>query len=92
MFELISIAHAGVITDAPSISSVGVKILFFLLSVAGIIAIISLVLAGALYFFSAGDEGRMKLAKRAMTASVVGIIMALGGMVVVNFIGQFFGK
>lgn len=88
----VSAAKAGVISQAPSISTVGIKILFFLLSVAGIVAIISLVLAGVLYFFSAGDEKKVQLAKRAVMFSVIGIAGAMGGMILVNFIGQFFGK
>ena len=88
--NLINTAHAGVITDAPSISSVGMNILNFLLSVTGIIAIIALVLAGILYFASNGDEKKIQIAKRAMTYSILGIILAMGGMVFVYFIGQFF--
>lgn len=88
--NFINVAHAGVISDAPSISSVGIKILNFLLSVTGIIAIIALVLAGILYFVSAGDEKKMRLAKTAATYSILGIILAMGGMVLVYFVGQFF--
>jgi len=88
--KIIEIAHAGVISDAPSISTVGINILNFLLQVAGIIAIISLVLAGMVYALSAGDTKRAALAKHAVQASIVGIIMAMSGMIVVRFIGQFF--
>ena len=49
--EFINIAHAGVITDAPTLASSGMKILNFLLSVFGIIAIIMAVVSGMLYFF-----------------------------------------
>lgn len=90
--NLVNIAHAGVISDAPSISQVGIKILFFLLSVTGIIAIISLVLAGALYFFAVGDEKKIKIAKKAASFSVIGIILAMSAMVLVRFIGEFFQK
>jgi hypothetical protein len=86
----ISTARAGIITDAPSVSQVGMKILFFLLSVTGIIAIISLVLAGALYFFAAGDEKKIETAKKAVSYSVLGIILAMSGMILVKVIGQFF--
>jgi len=36
--HIINIAQAGVITDAPSVSDIGMKVLFFLLSVAGIVS------------------------------------------------------
>lgn len=90
--NLINIAHAGVITDAPSISNIGMRILNFLLSVVGIIAILALVLAGIVYFFSAGDTKNAELAKRIAKYAILGVVMAMGSMVVVNFIGQFFGK
>lgn len=92
MLEYIFIppARAGVITDAPSLSTGFLKILDFLLSIAGILAIIGLVIAGALYFFSAGDLRRIDLAKRAAFMSVLGIIVVLGAWVVVRQITEFF--
>ncbi|EKE18432.1 MAG: hypothetical protein ACD_9C00338G0003 [uncultured bacterium] len=92
MIHIINIAHAGVITDAPSISSMGIKFLFFLLSIAMIIAIIALVISGILYFFSGGDEKKMQIAKRSATYAILGVALAMGGMILVNFIGQFFIK
>lgn len=88
--HIIEVAHAGVITDAPSVSDVGMRILNFLLSVTGIIAILALVLAGTLYLSANGDEGRMKIAKRTATYAIMGISFALGAMILVNLIGRFF--
>lgn len=90
--DLISVAHAGVITDAPSISNIGMRILNFLLSVVGIIAILALVLAGTVYFFSAGDSKNAELAKKIAKSAILGVIIVMGSMVLVNFVGQFFGK
>jgi hypothetical protein len=90
--ELINIAHAGIISDAPSLQSIVIRILNFLLSVAGIIAIISLVISGLLYFFSAGNETRMERAKKSAQYSVIGITVVISAMVVVRFLGQFFSK
>jgi hypothetical protein len=88
--NFISIAHAGVIADAPSFQKIGTNVLNFLLSTFGIIAIIALVISGMLYFFSAGDEKRMETAKQSAKYSVLGIIIAMGGMILVKMIGQFF--
>jgi len=90
MIHLINVAHAGVISDAPRISNIGMNILNFLLSVVGIIAIISLVLTAILYATSAGDEKRARLAKKIFQASVLGIILAMGAFVLIAFVGQFF--
>jgi hypothetical protein len=90
MEYLISVAHAGIITDAPSVSSIGMKFLNFLLSVTGIVAIIALVISGILYFISIGDERKMKIAKRSASYAVIGVALAAGGMVLVKMIGLFF--
>ncbi len=81
---IINIAQAGVISDAPSLSSAGINFLNFLLSVFGIIAIIMLVVSGIIYFFSAGNEELNKKAKRATTYAIVGIILASSGMIIVR--------
>ncbi len=87
--EFINIAHAGVITDAPTLASSGMKILNFLLSVFGIIAIIMAVVSGMLYFFSAGDEEVNKKAKKSVVYSVIGVVLAMAALVVVKVVGQF---
>lgn len=89
--DFISVAHAGIITDAPSVSDIGMKFFNFLLSVIGIIAIIALVLAGIFYFFSAGDTKNAELAKRIVKYAVFGIVVAMGAMIAIKFVGQFFG-
>ncbi|EKE19850.1 MAG: hypothetical protein ACD_8C00096G0003 [uncultured bacterium] len=89
--NLINIAHAGIITDAPSVSDIGMKFFNFLLSVVGIFAIIALVLAGIFYFISSGDTQKAELAKRIMKYAVIGIAVAMGAMIAIKFTGQFFG-
>lgn len=90
MFHLIEIVNAGVITDAPTFQNIGMSVLNFLLSVAGIIAIIFLVVSGIMYFVSFGNENRMELAKRSAKYAIVGIILILGGMIIVRSVGRFF--
>ena len=88
-FCIINIAHAGVISDAPTFEQIGMNILNFLLSVAGIIAIIALVLSGIMYFFSAGDERKMEVAKKSALYAILGIVLIMGSMVLVRLIGGF---
>ncbi|MEI7621245.1 MAG: hypothetical protein WCJ51_01785 [Candidatus Moraniibacteriota bacterium] len=87
--NLIEIAHADIITDAPSFSTIGMKILDFLLSAFGVVAIIMLVVSGIVYFFSADDKKRMEKAKKSATFAIVGIVLAMSGMIIVKTIGQF---
>jgi hypothetical protein len=88
--NLINIAHAGVIIDAPTFQQIGMNILFFLLSAAGIIAIIALLVSGMMYFFSTGDERKMQVAKKSAKYALLGIVLVMGGMILVKTIGQFF--
>lgn len=82
----------GVITDAPGVSSILLNILQFLLSIIGILGIIGLVVSGLLYFFSAGDQKRIALAKRSAVGSVIGIIIALSALLLVTQLSAFFSE
>jgi len=88
MFHLIEVAHAGVISDALSFEDILTKTLNFLLSIVGIIAIIMLAISGLLYFFSAGDEKKIQIAKNSTKYAVVGIIMALSGIIIIKTISE----
>ena len=88
--NFINVAHAGVISDAPTFQQIGSNILFFLLSIVGIIAIIALLVSGAMYFFSAGNETRMETAKNSVKYAILGIVIAMGGMIIIKLVGGFF--
>jgi len=89
MFHIIEVAQAGVISDAPTFKEIGVNVLNFLLSAVGIIAIIMLVVSGMLYFFSAGDEKKMQIAKSSVKYAVIGIILAFSGIIIIRTISGF---
>lgn len=86
----IPVAQAGVIADATPISVILLRIMNFLLSIAGVVAIIGLLIAGMAYFFATGDTRQAALAKRAAIASVIGIIVVLGALVIVSQLTAFF--
>lgn len=91
-FFQIDIAYAitGSITNAPRITYILSNVLQFLLSIVGIVAIIGLVASGIIYLTSGGNEKRATFAKRAALASVIGIAVALGALVIVNQLSEFF--
>lgn len=60
------------------------NILFWLLAVLGIIGVIGFVISGLLYLTSAGNEGQIETAKRAMKYSIIGVIVGLAGLVVIQ--------
>ena len=56
----------------------------WLLAILGFLGIIGFVIAGLLYLTAAGDENQATRAKSAMTYSVIGVIVALLGFVVIQ--------
>jgi uncharacterized membrane protein len=56
----------------------------WLLSIIGIIAIISFVISGIQYFLVATDEKMMETAKKTMVASIIGLVVALFGYIAVK--------
>lgn len=87
MIPFVNIASAaGVIEDAPRLSAVLLNALKFLLSIAGTVAIIGLAAAGVMYAAAAGNEDRIKKAKKVLLCSIIGIVIVLGGMILIKTI------
>lgn len=78
------------VTGALTLSQLAVRVLDFLLSIVGIIAIVMLVIGGVAYLTAAGDEGRAETGKKIVTYSVIGITIALSALVIVNQVVNFF--
>ncbi|MFZ2188523.1 MAG: hypothetical protein WAV73_03115 [Candidatus Moraniibacteriota bacterium] len=60
------------------------NILGWLLTIVGIVGVIGFVISGLMYLTSAGEEAKIKVAKSAMTASIMGVIVAICGVVVLK--------
>jgi hypothetical protein len=75
---------------APSIARIAANTLNFLLGIVGTAAIIMLVAAGIAYLTAAGNEGQIETAKKMTKWAIVGIAIALGALVLVNQVAQFF--
>lgn len=60
----------------------------WLLGIFGFIAIIAFVISGLQYLLAAGDEGMAETAKRNMKYSIIGIIVALSGYVIIQAIDR----
>jgi len=69
-------------TVAPVIENV----MNWLLIAIGSIAIIAFVISGMQYLLSAGDQNMIETAKRNMKWSIVGVVVALMGMVILIFV------
>lgn len=91
--DLISIFDVTNMTGGGSVSSQGglygivYRFLVFLLSIVGTVAIISVVIAGIIYLTSAGDEKRIETAKKTITYSIAGIVVAFSALIIVKQVG-----
>lgn len=56
------------------------------IGVAGIVAVIMIVIGGQRYIVSAGDPGKMKQAKDMIIYSIIGLIVALLAFAIINFV------
>ena len=67
-----------------SIYNIILRTMNWMLAILGFIGIIGFVIAGILYLTAAGDEDQIGKAKNAMMYSIVGVIVALIGFVIIN--------
>jgi amino acid permease len=64
------------------------EILNWLLGVLGFIGVISFAISGIMYLVSAGNDDMTKKAKNAMKFSIIGVIVALSGVVAIQAVDQ----
>ncbi len=78
-------SNAGA-SGLPSDSIYGIisRTMNWLLAILGFIGIIGFVIAGILYLTAAGDEDQIGKAKNAMMYSIIGIVVALIGFVIIR--------
>ena len=84
---------AGGGTNLPesSVMDIITNIMKWLLTAIGIIGVIGFAIAGILYLTAAGDEDRIKKAKSAMVMSIIGVIVALVGVVALQAASTMLG-
>jgi hypothetical protein len=63
----------------------------YLLAIIGFLAIVGFVIAGIMFLTAAGSEEQIKKAKGALKYSIIGIIVALVGFIVINAVTGFLG-
>lgn len=77
-------SETGLPTGNLADGSIIINIMNWMLALVGIIGIIGFVISGILYFISAGDDTKMGTAKNAMTYSIIGVVVALMGYVIIK--------
>ncbi len=88
--KLINIAQAGPMADAPPASSYLTGAIEFLLMFVGGIAILGVIFSGIMYMMSGGDSSRTETAKRALTFSIIGLVVSLLSFIVVKTVIDVF--
>lgn len=59
-------------------------LMLWLLYILGFIAIIAFVVAGLIYLTSGGDEKKAETAKQYVTWSIIGVVVALSGLIILR--------
>lgn len=80
-------------TGLPAGSLLGIitSAMNWLLIVVGILGVIGFVIAGIIYLTAAGDETQIDRGKRTMINSIIGIVVALLGVIVIQAVKAFLG-
>ncbi|HFC76711.1 MAG TPA: hypothetical protein ENJ27_00585 [Candidatus Moranbacteria bacterium] len=74
-----------------SVTNIVSNIMTWILGLVGFLGVIGFAISGILYLTAAGDEDRITTAKRAMTWSIVGVIVALLGVVIIKAANSMLG-
>lgn len=69
---------------AGSLSDIIQNLMQWLLYVVGFLAVVGFVISGILYLTSAGDDDKIETAKNAMIYSIIGVIVAILGLVIIQ--------
>jgi hypothetical protein len=76
------------ISESLTLTQISLNFLDFLLAIVGVLALIMLIVGGIMYLTSAGDDDRIKTAKKIVTYSIIGIAVSLASLVVVKQIAK----
>lgn len=74
-----------------SVSAIVQNVMQWLLWLVGIVGIIGFALAGVMYLISAGNQTMIDRAKKAMLYSIIGIVVALSGLIALKFFQGILG-
>jgi Type IV secretion system pilin len=77
------------LSDAP-LKDVLASFMFWLLAIVGMIAIIAFVISGMQYLSAVGDAKMAEKGKANMLNSIIGVIVALSGLVIIRAIETLF--
>jgi hypothetical protein len=68
-----------------SVTNIVMGVMYWLLYIIGFLGVIGFAIAGIFYLTAAGDDDRITKAKNALLYSIIGIVVAIVGLVAINF-------
>jgi hypothetical protein len=68
---------------ATAVQTLIFNIMQWMLTILAAIGIVGFVIAGIMYLLSGGDDTRMKTAKNAMVAAIIGVLVGIMGLVII---------
>ena len=87
--DLMGSASTSGLTQGVNLSDYVNTLMSYIIGLVGLIAILGFLISAVMYFTAAGDEEKIKKAKSAMTYSIIGVVVALVGFVVLNIVQGF---
>ena len=81
---------SGIGLPSGTIQGVVATFLMWLLGIFGLLAIISFLISGIMYFSAAGNKEDAEKAKKQMEWSILGVIIGLGGLIIVQSVTTWF--
>lgn len=79
------------ITNVNQVWTIVLNILNLLLSLAGILAVVFIIIGGIRYIISQGESSGISAAKQTIVRAIVGLVLAIGAVVILNFVIAIFG-
>lgn len=80
----------GGISTITSVNQLIVKIIYFILDIALLLAVAAIIIAGIYLITSNGDEGQRDKAKKIIYYAIIGIVVILLSRVIVSFVNNIF--
>lgn len=87
--NLMGSAQTSNLTAGTNVSTYVNTLMSYIIGLVCVIAILGFLISAVMYFTAAGDEEKITKANSAMTYSIIGVVVALVGFVVLNVVNNF---
>lgn len=85
----LAIDDAGLVTTTPSIKSIIINIINYILGFAAAIAVLLIIYGGIVYMTSSGDEKKTASAKGILSGAIIGLLIVIFALVIIKLTTGF---